>query len=403
MSQVPSMTMEQWLALQNWQAQNAHIAQQNALKQQTQQQRRNDALSWEYQNAMNQANQANETRYADILQLLGVNRQDILGDINQWGESQVQDANQRYKEQAAAGVTDAYNRGFGGSPSVLNAARNQANKSRDAELARIRDNQISQRVGAAERTTNNIAGVMERRNDVPPDLNQLIGLQRNLGQAGPLLGIGGRKPPSYTNGVLDAPSELDSILRGANTGPESMYREPYRQNLPPSAYQVELYGGVQNPFLGGGRPGWGGAQQAQTPFVPLKLPNAPAPVGYTGLGEQNAPQQVPYSKPMGYAWSASDMQMTPNGKGGYMPLVAPVQQQLPTVPGMVGGTQSGGYMMPSYGNMNTGYNYSGGIGDYLRLPGSYGTRPARTYKPRGPVQRFISAPKYAGQPDIQYV
>lgn len=383
------MTPEE-LAILNWQAQNAYIQQQNAMQQQTQQQRqqqnRTDALSWEYQNAMNRANQANESRYADILQLLGVNRNNILGDISQWGESQVQDANQRYKEQAAAGVVDAYNRGFGGSPSVMNAARNQANRSRDAELARIRDNQIQQRVGAAERTTNNIAGVMERRNDVPPDLNQLIGLQRNLGQAGPLLGN------PYPSSVAGTPGGGWGSQPGQVGLPRPAYggTQPTTQT-PAPYYTAALHGG--NPFLGGASTGKMGTQQAMRPFIPLTMPSAPAFVGHTGYGEYRPTQQVPRNLSPGYnsGTAAINNQYTMSN-GQYMPLVAPVQQQLPTVPGMVGtgggGGGGGGYMpFPVYMQPpGSGHdNYSPTDSTYR----TYGTPPRRTVR-RTPMRSAMS-------------
>ncbi len=375
------MTPEE-LAIMNWQAQNEHIAQQNALRMQQQQsrdqQRQNAALSWEYQYQTDLANQANENRYADILQLLGVNRNNVLADINNWGQSQVDDANDRYKKQEAAGIADAYARGFGGSPSVMNAARNQANRSRDAEINRIRDNQISQRVGASERTTNNIAGVMERRNDVAPDLAQLIGLQQGLGRVGGGGGyapmpVGSRNQPQAGNPYLPSigrqpPSVSDSQYNQAIRDPYGNWR-----GIAPGGPIAGLHGGT----------GKIGAERAMTPYIPLTMPAAPAPVGYTGLGEVRRSGQLPYSKPMGYAYQTADSQYTSDGNGGIAPLYAPVRQTLPTVPGMVGAT-GGGSMLPYYGNMNTGYHYTPPADRPDSYYAPYQQRPTRPFINRTP-------------------
>lgn len=360
------MTPEE-IAFLNWQGMQAHQQGQLALQQQRQQQRQNDLLSWEYANQQNQARQANESRYADILQLLGINRNDVLGDINSWGESQIQDANQRYKEQEARGVADAYSRGFGGSPSVMNAARNQANRSRDAEINRIRDNQIAQRASASERLTGNIAGVMERRNDVPPDLNQLIGLQQGLGQAGPLLGspyprsVAGTPGGGWGSqpGQVGLPGPRDPMQTRAPSQPQ-----PY--------YPVELYGGagVQNPYFGGA--GKMGAQQAYRPFSPPPAAAAPAFVGHTGYGEYRQPTQVPRNFSPGYnSGTAPINSQYTMVNGQYMPLVAPVRQQVE-----IGGIGAGAIPDTGYGGGYLAPPWSGYGGR-----GSYGPRPMRFRQP----------------------
>jgi hypothetical protein len=55
---------------------------------------------------------------------------------------------------------------------------------------------------------------------------------------------------------------------------------------------------------------------------------------------------------MGWSRNSLEGQMTPDGRGGYMPAVMPIQQTLPLVPGMVGGAQGaqqgGGQPYPVY-------------------------------------------------------
>ncbi len=164
------------------QVQNSRMQQQQyALAQQ--QQVQNTALSQEYQKQQDLAKQANESRYMDILSLLGGGRDRALGDLANYGQSQITDVNAAYDTQSKNANADLMGRGLYAStigPSVQAGIERERQRS----LGAANDQIINRRVNTDMGLTGNIAGVMERRNDVPPDLSQLIALQNGLGQGG---------------------------------------------------------------------------------------------------------------------------------------------------------------------------------------------------------------------------
>lgn len=174
------------------------------------------------------ARQANETRYQDILKLLGGTRNDVLADVNQFGESIVNDTNENFDRARNNALADLAARGLSGS--TIRAGIEDSNaKQRSAAQTRNQDAILENRSAANERTMNNITGVMERRTDVGPDANQLINLAMQLGLSGGVMGTasplpvgavgggnplgggvetpGGWKPPGYTPGGSTFPLE----------------------------------------------------------------------------------------------------------------------------------------------------------------------------------------------------
>lgn len=453
MTQMPNLYDPAQLAYLNWMARNQHSQQQAAMFAQSQQQNQQNALSQEYQRAMDLANEKNETRYLDILSGRYGTRDRLINQINEYGQSMIGDANERYKQQAGAATQDAYARGFGGSPSVLAAGRNQAERSRDMQLNRINDQILQQRVGVDANQSEAMHAFMERKNEVAPDLNQLIGLQRQLGQGGSPFGSyaggyqqGNQSPlgagpyqPSYGG---YSPGTGGVSLPGGGRPGEG--RPGYQQ--PSQSWPVALPPDGQLPYMpnyGGYSPGTGGASLAgtypggaqlkgmgsmvATPYMPLVMPEQPSNLN-SALAARRAEQErataarnAQYNMHSAYGSTGysglgrhdnianAQGKLLYQGQGSFSP-----QQMAPTIPGMAGGpigpylggygsplsSYGGGYVPPRNGN-EYGYNQGGA---YLRRPERQ-ILPRTRYQPtRGYIQRGISAPMIsAPTSDIQYV
>lgn len=130
-----------------------------------------------------EARQANENRYMDILQLLGITRNDVLADVNQFGQSIVNDTNQNFDRARNNALADLAARGLSGS-TIRQGVEETNARERSAAQLRNQDALLSNRSAANERTAGNIAGVMERRTDTYPDSNQLANLALQYGMAG---------------------------------------------------------------------------------------------------------------------------------------------------------------------------------------------------------------------------
>jgi hypothetical protein len=119
-----------------------------------------------------EARQANESRYNDILQLLGSLRGRTLDDLANMGQQQIADANKAYDDQRKTLLTDLSDRGLSGSTKRI-AVEAMTKRERDAAVNRIKDALVANRTAADERLTTNATGVMERRSDPYPDTSNI--------------------------------------------------------------------------------------------------------------------------------------------------------------------------------------------------------------------------------------
>lgn len=131
--------------------------------------------------ANSEARNANESRYGDILQLLGMNRERTLDGLENFGQSLTDDANKRWDVTRNNLLGDLAARGMPGSTRRA-VAEGTATEGRGKELNRISDMLTDRRLSADERFTDKATGVMERRTDAYPDLSGVAGMAGQLGR-----------------------------------------------------------------------------------------------------------------------------------------------------------------------------------------------------------------------------
>lgn len=341
-----------------------------------QQQGRSDSLSAEYQQKLDQANQKNEDRYLDILYGRKGTKERVLADLERFGNSQIADANDRYKALQSQMLADVHARGFGGSSSMINSANRSAETARGKELARIQDDIINRRTNADAGLSDSLYSFMERRNDVPPDLSQLIALQQGLGQSGPMLSS--TRPTTsastnpafgFTGGMSPRPqyggSAMPNVMRGGN----AMAGGDLLAQLMPFVTAGLLPSVLGSPFA---RPAGSATAFQGTPRPNMQLRGSASPPRSAG----DAPS-LPMSQFV-RAWGYSS-----DPSKDYYAYERP-GQQVPTIPGMVGGPiGGGGYGMPFGGVRPT---FAGS---------SYQFQP-RDYSQRQRPVRYSRPPQYQG-------
>lgn len=159
------------------------------------------ALIQQNQQGQNDAKQANESRYDDILNLFGLTRGRVMGNLSQLGNQQISDANKAYDDQRNNLMTDLADRGLSGSTKRI-AVEDATKRERDAAVNRIQDSLLQNLSNADERFTDKATGVMERRSDPYPATGDIGGMISQLVGAFPgALGGGQQGPqPHYNNG-----------------------------------------------------------------------------------------------------------------------------------------------------------------------------------------------------------
>lgn len=129
------------------------------------------ALINQQQGGFDEARQANESRYADILKLFGDNRQRTLGLLDNFGKSLVDDSNRTYDDKRKELLTDLADRGLANSTARI-GVETGIKRERDAALNRIKDMLVQDVTNADLGFTDRAAGVMERRDDPYPESGQ---------------------------------------------------------------------------------------------------------------------------------------------------------------------------------------------------------------------------------------
>lgn len=376
--------------LMAWQDGQRQRAEQEAMRQARQQEQQQMALLADAQRAESEATAANEGRFWAGLEALGLLRNRSLDSTNQWGDSLIADTNRRYDIDLKNSRTEAFNRGMGGSPTILASLANRNQDERGRALNRTNDLILQNRVAADERNTNNVIGFLERRSDVYPDRNATLTLAQQMGRFGGTDyrtlpgGGGGYAPPANGSDYRTLPGGGGSVAGGPpsyqfpssagglfnnrpGTGmaPPVAGGDPTRLPPPGTAWQgghLVPLPGVQRNVGGYGRPTSTAASYSPMPLPPppaprMLGPNLNDPANYAALNHPARTQQNAQNLYMNYRGASPRPDIAGmeaqgiTGVGGLY--------QAPTIPGMVGGPMGAEYLVPQLNYPQpTGYQYT---------------------------------------------
>ena len=144
---------------------------------------RYQGLAGQYQQAIDKANAANESRYQQILGGYDDLSKRVTGELANAGNMERKDINRQYNSMGSDVYQRLVNRGFGNS-SLLATMRMGTERERSDALARSYERAAQLRANADMQLSQAKMGVMERRTDMGPDPQQLIALSQGLGRAG---------------------------------------------------------------------------------------------------------------------------------------------------------------------------------------------------------------------------
>jgi hypothetical protein len=177
-------------------------------------------LFGQFQNAYNQARQANEARYQDILSGYSQRYQRGMGMLAGLGQQQGRDINELYDQQRSQQDQNLIGRGLGNS-TVLDTMRMGSDRERNADLNRLNDSVRQQAIGTDAGLTGDTLQFMERKNDSYPDFGLLAQLSQGMGAAGYGGGGGGIGSPGGGMGMVYGPPMMG--MGGDYMGPSSSY------------------------------------------------------------------------------------------------------------------------------------------------------------------------------------
>jgi len=191
-----------------WEQRREHYEQQRQQQQPT----RAEQLAAEYQRAYDDARQANEQRYLDILQGYGDMRSDAQNYLQGMGQQREADIRSDWYGQEQGAMQDLTSRGLRGT-TVAPTVSAQFNRGMQQDVGRLRDSLQQQYLGSTTPMDQSRLNFMERREDTYPDYNQMLQLQSGLGAAaaygqssppqgpaGTIPPVGGASTPSLTTG-----------------------------------------------------------------------------------------------------------------------------------------------------------------------------------------------------------
>jgi hypothetical protein len=178
----------------------------------------------QFQAALNNARQANEARYQDILGGYQQRYQRGLGMLAGLGQQEGRDINELYDSQGSKINQDLIGRGLGNS-SVMATMAMGNNRERNADLGRLNDRVRQQAMATDAGLSGDELQFMERRNDVGPDLSMLAQLAQGMGAAGYGQGGGGGGMGGYM-----PPMDMSFMMPGFGGGYQSPGPSAWNQN-----------------------------------------------------------------------------------------------------------------------------------------------------------------------------
>lgn len=301
-----------------------------------------DQIANWYQQAYDDAKAANLERYGEAKGMRTDLRERALADLNGSGAQEAKDIRQRYKNVDAQGEQDLIARGLGNSTRRGVMKRGVAREETN-DMGRLNERLRQQRIGLDTGLTDEVADLIERRDDTYPDIGQLLDLMRGFGQSG--FGQPGYQPQGGMN--------FPPINWPGGLPPFQMPQLPYW--MPP------MQGGEGNDFFVGGPNFAGGRPQ---PPVNQQLQPPPGFAGGGGAAAPAVPTNV-YTGPNAGYWNGTGgggFQLDPGlldamygaGQQPSYPSWQPDYYQPPQAPAVAA---------PSYGGEGGG-NYSGSNADY---------------------------------------
>ena len=195
-----------------------------------------DRLLQSYQTKVDEANAANDSRYADILGRLEDRYARNMDRVNNYGNAMRSDLAERQSTTAGDLQAMLSQRGLGNSTIVANTlAKNARDFAR--ENVRLNENIDNRAAQYDQALSGDVASFMERRNDVAPDPSLYMTLANQYGKSGDGQGFQQNQGGGYGNG-----------------GYQPMYNVPYYNTPGPigrAPAVVNLFGGAT---MGGGIP-----------------------------------------------------------------------------------------------------------------------------------------------------
>ena len=137
-----------------------------------------EASPWEdYQAAYQEAQNANLSRYNDILNQYNQRYNDAMGALAGYGSQQIADTNARWNDTATKGQQNLINSGLTGSTiaSTMNAGYE---KQKSADLNRLNENLTNTKLGYQTQLSGDTLNFMTGREDAYPDANLYMQLQQ---------------------------------------------------------------------------------------------------------------------------------------------------------------------------------------------------------------------------------
>jgi len=191
---------------------------------------RGGTLGDEYQRALDKANAANESRYRDILSGYDALRGRVMGDLEGVGVTESQDIDRTYRNLGSDVYQRLVNRGFGNS-TIPATQRMGVERERTSAQGRLAAQLARERIQADMGVSEGKMGVMERRTDEGPDVNQMIALSQAMGQGGYGQGQFAGGYPGIPIGI--APGAYQNLYQNAFMNHMGMALSPYRNGYQP--------------------------------------------------------------------------------------------------------------------------------------------------------------------------
>lgn len=230
-----------------------------------------NALYQSFQNAMNSANAANESRYGQISSGYDTRKNDAMALLNSRSQQGQADIGRMYSERGAAAGQDMVSRGLTGT-TVPQTIQTGILNEKQAALNRLSDQTNQEKLQYGSGMDLDKLQFMERRNDTGPSYAQLMQLASGLGGAaggaGGGLSIGGggggagygKKSTGAGFGMTEPREVPQQGASESDAAFQDRYQKWYNYEKKNTPQNKQWYG--QDPDKGPGIPGMPGGRDA---------------------------------------------------------------------------------------------------------------------------------------------